>query len=323
MCRKSRVLATSTLSLKVTMHKHLIIGLGWLGSPLALYFKSAGHTVAGTTRNAHKAESLTSQGIQTVLFDLYENDASELPHELFQDAHVVINIPPGRKNFEPVLFIERMKRLFDYAQQHAALHICFISTTSVFGEIEGRVTNDSPLTPNTASGNAHVELEHYLKSLANAVAVGHDADINANAFNCSVLRLAGLVGNDRHPISTLSQKSDIAMGKNPVNLVHQEDVIQAIAAVLRSSGKKGSLNEAAMATSSPFENNFFAANLCSAEHPSREQYYTWCAEQKGIRVPQFLPDNRTQVNGKWIDAAQTITKLGLTLRYPSPYDMLG
>lgn len=323
MCRKLKALATLILSQKVKMHKYLIIGLGWLGSPLGLYFKSAGHTVAGTTRNAEKAESLTSQGIQTVLFDLYENDVTDLPHELFQNAYVIINIPPGRKNFEPIFFIERMKRLFDYAHQHAAVHICFISTTSVFGELEGRVTNDSPLAPSTASGNAHVELEQYLKGLARGSSVALDTDLRANGFSCSVLRLAGLVGKDRHPISTLSQKSNIAMGKNPVNLVHQEDVIQAISVVLRNSGEKGSLNEAAMATSSLFENNFFAANLCSLEHPSREQYYTWCAEQKGIRVPQFSPDNRARVNGKWIDAVHTINKLGLKLRYPSPYDMLG
>lgn len=310
------------MSQKVKMYKHLIIGLGWLGSPLGLYFKSAGHTVAGTTRSADKAGALASQGIQTVLFDLYENDITDLPIEIFQDAHVVINIPPGRKNFEPILFIERMKRLFDYAHQHAAVHICFISTTSVFGELEGRVTNDSPLAPSTASGNAHVELEQYLKGLALASAATLDTDLRASGFSSSVLRLAGLVGKDRHPISTLSQKSNIAMGKNPVNLVHQEDVIQAISAILRNSDEKVDNHQPGISATDLFENNFYAANLCSLEHPSREQYYTWCAEQKGMRHPAFSPDSRTIINGKWIDAENTVSELGLTLRYPSPYSML-
>ena len=305
------------------MHKHLIIGLGWLGSPLGLYFKSAGHSVAGTTRNAEKARDLANQDIQTVLFDLYENDVTDLPHEIFQDACVVINIPPGRKNFEAKLFVERMKGLFDYAYQHAAMHICFISTTSVFGELEGRVTNNSPLAPSTASGSAHVELELYLKDLALVSAASLDKDLRANGFSCSVLRLAGLVGRDRHPISSLSQKSNIAMGKNPVNLVHQEDVIEAISAVLRNSRKKEPRNESEIGTPGLFENNFFSANLCSLEHPSREQYYTWCAEQKDLRAPQFLPDNRTRINGKWIDAVNTVNKLDIKMRYSSPYDMLG
>ena len=322
MSRKLRALATSILSLKVKMHKYLIIGLGWLGGPLALYFKSAGHTVAGTTRNAEKANLLESKGIHTVLFDLYENNISDLPHALFEDAYVVINIPPGRTNFEPTLFIERIQHIFNYAHQHSAMHICFISSTSVFGELEGQVTNNSPLTPNTASGSAHVELELYLKDLASAYDVAVGADIRRNVLSCSVLRLAGLVGKDRHPINTLSQKSNIALGKNPVNLVHQEDVIQVISAVLRCSQDKENKKGSAMATSSPFENNFYAANFCSVEHPSREQYYTWCAKQKGMRLPEFSPDIRETANGKWIDAESTIKQLGLKLRYPSPYHML-
>lgn len=304
------------------MHKHLIIGLGWLGSPLAMYFKSAGHTVAGTTRNTEKAAKLTSKGIQAMLFDLYENELTDLPHELFKDANVIINIPPGRRNFEPALFIERMKGLFDYAHQHSAMHICFISTTSVFGELEGRVSNDSPFSPTTASGNAHVTLERYLKELTHASKVGRDASHSDNGFSCAVLRLAGLVGEDRHPISTLSKKSNIANGKDPVNLIHREDVIQAISAVLQHKGEEASNNQSSIAAHSLFDNNFYAANLCSLEHPSREQYYTWCAEQKSLRIPEFSPDNREKINGKWIDAKHTISELGLELLYPSPFDML-
>ncbi len=310
------------MSQKIKMHKHLIIGLGWLGCPLGLYFKSAGHSVAGTTRNAEKARDLASQDIQTVLFDLYENDVTDLPHELFQDANVIINIPPGRKNFEAKLFVERMKGLFDYAYQHAAMHICFISSTSVFAGLEGRVSNDSPFLPNTASGNAHVTLEHYLKELARTSKVSRDASHSANDFSCAVLRLAGLVGKDRHPIATLSQKSNIAMGKNPVNLIHQEDVIQLISAVLQHVEEEVSNNRSTIATQKLFDNNFYAANLCSLDHPSREQYYTWCAEQKSLRIPEFLPDNREKINGKWIDAKHTISELRLELRYPSPFNML-
>ncbi len=304
------------------MHKHLIIGLGWLGSPLAMYFKSAGHTVAGTTRDIEKADKLSSQGIQAVLFDLYENELSALPHELFRDANVIINIPPGRKNFDPVLFIERMKGLFDYAHQHAAMHICFISSTSVFAELEGRVSNDSPLAPTTASGDAHVTLERYLKELARTPKIAHGASHISNRFSCAVIRLAGLVGKDRHPITTLSQKSNIAMGKDPVNLIHQEDVIQAISALLHYVAEKASNNQSAITAHKLFDNNFYAANLCSLEHPSRKQYYTWCAEQKGLRLPEFSPDYRARVSGKWIDAEHTLRELELKLRYPSPYNML-
>jgi len=302
---------TLTLSLKIKMHKHIIIGLGWLGTPLAMHFLSAGHSVAGTTRDPNKSATLAIDGIQTVLFDLYSNDATTLPSDIFEDANVVINIPPGRKSFESTLFIARMKSLFDYALLHQAQHICFISTTSVFGGLEGRISNDSTLTPATPSGAAHVELELYLKGLA------YTGDVS-----CSVLRLAGLVGKDRHPITTLSQKSNIALGRNPVNLIHQQDVVNVISAVLQKARQENQHRSSSQATNNLFKCNFYAANLCSSEHPTREDYYNWCADQKGLRSPQFTPDNRGIVNAKWIDSEQTTTSLQIQLEYPSPYNML-
>jgi|GEM_PF-16748 len=318
------------------MRKHIIIGLGWLGSPLAMHFLSAGLPVSGTTRNSEKAKLLASKGIQTLLFDLYKNDITAIPWDIFQDANVIINIPPGRKDFEPTLFIERMKSLFDYILLHHAQHICFISTTSVFGALEGRINNDSALVPNTPSGNAHVELELYLKDIAIASATKPQGDAikaclvtpqdtaltSAIGFSCSVLRLAGLVGKDRHPITTLSQKSNIALGSNPVNLIHQQDVIQVIYAILQDAEQRKHNSHSLETTNGQLESNFYAANLCSLEHPTREEYYTWCAQQKGIRNPQFTPDTREIVCGKWIDAEQTISQLQVKLHYPSPYNML-
>jgi len=319
------------------MSKYTIIGLGWLGTPLAMHFLGAGHSVAGTTRNSEKAHELTHKGIQTVLFDVYETDFTTLPCEIFQDANVIINIPPGRKDFAPPLFIARMKSLFDYALTHKSKHICFISTTSVFGGLEGRISNDSALTPNTPSGNAHVELELYLKDLAQAYAIETDSNemrallnkesqyfglADISNFSCSVLRLAGLVGKDRHPITTLSQKSNVAQGRDPVNLIHQQDVIQIIEALLQNSETKNRNKHSLETTGKLVENNFYAANLCSSAHPTREDYYTWCAAQKGIRCPEFMLDTRDFVSGKWIDAQQTTAQLKVQLYYPSPYNML-
>ncbi len=302
---------TLMLSPKTKMHKRIIIGLGWLGTPLAMNFLSAGHSVVGTTRNSDKASTLALEGIQTVIFDVYDNDLTTLHSDIFQDAYVIINIPPGRKSFKPQLFIARMKSLFDYALLHQAQHICFISTTAVFAGLEGRIRNDSPLTPNTPSGAAHVELELYLKQIA-----------ETGDFSCSVLRLAGLVGKDRHPITTLSQKSNIALGRNPVNLIHQKDVVQVISAMLQNAGPKKQHSNASQAANNLFDGNFYAANLCSSEHPTREDYYIWCADQKGIRSPEFAPDNREIVSGKWVDSEQTTNRLQLKLQYPSPYNML-
>lgn len=289
------------------MHKHFIIGLGWLGSPLSAYLKAAGDSVAGTTRDEHKAQLFSLKGTPAYLFDLYQSDINILPKSAINDANVIINIPPGRREFSYQKFVERMKALFNFVAQNNAKHICFISTTSVFAGSLGRICNHSPFSPNTDSGKAHVELELYLKSMATAFNNEND---QKTSMRVSVLRLAGLVNADRHPITSLSNKSDITLGKDPVNLIHQQDVIRVISALLNVFNNKDA--------TAPF----FAGNLCSSEHPSRETYYPWCAEQLGIRAPAFAKDTRVHANGKFIDATETLKKLNIKLDFSSPYQML-
>ncbi|MFT6751357.1 MAG: nucleoside-diphosphate-sugar epimerase [Candidatus Azotimanducaceae bacterium] len=304
------------------MDKYFIIGLGWLGSPLARHFVDAGDIVAGTTRGQGKSVVHEQIGVTAYLYDLYHSDINVLPESAITNANVIINIPPGRRDFSPTLFVQKMRILFDYIIQYHAKHICFISTTSVFGGHAGRITNSSLFHPNTASGKVHAELELYLKSIALESSKNKDMQPR---LQISVLRLAGLVGADRHPITSLSGKSDISLGKNPVNLIHQEDVIRVICALLSSTenidlnSNRGVDENLLKEQTAPY---FFAGNLCSTEHPSRERYYTWCAKQLGIRWPVFNDDTRILADGKFIDATETLNKLNIELTYSSPYQML-
>jgi nucleoside-diphosphate-sugar epimerase len=309
------------------MDKHFIIGLGWLGYPLANHFTNAGDLVAGTTRDKHKANIQKQSGVFAHIYDLYYSEIDALPKAAIINANVVVNIPPGRRNFSSELFIQRMKILFNYIIQNKAKHICFISTTSVFGNQAGRITNDTLFNANTPSGKAHVELERYLKRAAFEL---NASNAGKPSLQISVLRLAGLVGKDRHPITTLSKKSDILLGKNPVNLIHQQDVIRAISALLSSMNRTQLTNNNEEPASGEGErlaegistSNFFAGNLCSIEHPSKEQYYTWCSKQLGIRCPNFAEDTEGLADGKFIDAKDTLKQLSICLNYTSPYQML-
>ena len=278
------------------MSKFLILGLGWLGCPLAKKLKGAGAQVAGSSRSESKIRALNSENIKAFHYDLYQSFDIEFDPEYVSNAHVVINIPPGRRHFKKALFIQQMKSLFDYCIEHSAKQIIFISTTSVYGALKHKVNNQSPLSPNTPSGEAHVEIERYLQQ---------QSLTNESKCQISVLRLSGLVGLNRHPINTIANKQDIPNGKDPVNLVHLDDVIQTII-VLSKNCKRP----------------FYAANLCSVEHPSRQEYYTWCAKKLGLNLPEFSTDERTEIDGKIVDASDTIAENQISLKYPSPFNML-
>jgi nucleoside-diphosphate-sugar epimerase len=281
-------------------HKHIILGLGWLGSPLASYFLESGSSVCGSTRSAEKAELLKKRGIHTFLFDLYSNDPTVdtiagLDRSFFSGATLTINIPPGRKAFVPEHYVEAIKHIIDTAIDNHIQQIIFVSTTAVFGGVEGEITNDTPPVPVSESAKAHIEIEHYLLQCSRKHEVRFD-----------VLRLAGLVDQNRHPIHSLVRKSDIVLGRNPVNLVHKADVIQCIDALVIRRKIAG----------------FYAANLCSIKHPTRAEYYTYCAEKLSLPAPSFAQDDRAYIDGKWINPSQTLKELSFELSYPSPYDMI-
>nr|WP_168711068.1 NAD-dependent epimerase/dehydratase family protein [Ningiella ruwaisensis] len=303
-----------------------IIGLGWLGQGLADELLAKGYEVAGTTRSTEKQKRLIQSGIDTYLFDLFESEPEkQLPLSLFKDAIVIVNIAPGRRDLSNQLatakgdraesFQSRMLSLIEYAIASKSLHLCFVSTTSVFGSQDGRLAEKSQLSPETASGRAHAFIEKQA--------------ISNHPNKTSVLRLAGLIGHDqdgalRHPVTSLSKRERIENGDQVVNLVHRDDVITALIRIISRAENKADDHD--------LDNTVF--QLCSTEHPTREDYYTWAADTLNLPRPNFVKDDeaesaqitsqgkKSKTLGKIIDATFTLNCLGIDLRYPSPYDML-
>lgn len=288
-------------SASLPLHSVHIIGLGWLGLPLAKQLHSAGMKVSGTVRGNEKQQQLLCDGLDVDKFDLYSpfisqySDYKAKLKERFLDANLVINIPPGRKTFQPQKFIANMRNLIDTAMNAGLRKLIFISTTSVYGDQNGIISNASALSPNTDSAKAHQNIEHHLQ-------------LNYPG-RYKILRPAGLVGpkrdgSPRHPIYTLCKKTNLAKGSDPVNLVHQADVIQAIVALIVK------------------ETDGTAFNIAALEHPSREEYYTWCAQNLNLQQPTFIEETKKRQLGKLIDASETYKVLGIQAKYPSPFTML-
>lgn len=278
-----------------------IIGLGWLGLPLAKELHYIGMKVSGTVTSKEKQQHLLNEGIDLDKFDLYQSFSSQYIDyktkikDRFHNANLVLNIPPGRKEFKRDKFVTSMISLIDEAMNAKLKKLIFISTTSVYGAQKGIVNNTSLLSPNTDSSIAHQQIEQHLY-------------LNYPK-RFKILRPAGLIGPNqdgslRHPIFTLCHKTNIANGYDPVNLVHQADLIQAISALMVK------------------EISGSAFNLAALEHPSREDYYTWCAQKLKLKQPTFIKDTKKRQLGKLIDATETYKALGIQAKYPSPFTML-
>ena len=272
------------------MKKVAIVGLGWLGMPLAMSLSARGWQVTGSKTTLDGVDAARMCGIDSYQLQLTPElvcDSDDLDALLDADA-LVITLPARRTGEGDDFYLQAVQEIVDSALAHNIPRIIFTSSTSVYGEAEGSVKETSPLEPVTASGRVLKELETWLHDLP-----GTSVDI---------LRLAGLVGPERHPGRFLAGKTDVANGAHGVNLVHLEDVISAITLLLQAP-KGGHIY-----------------NLCAPAHPTRAEFYSLMARQMNLDAPLFRTETQNG-HGKLVDGNRICNELGFEYRYPNPLVM--
>jgi nucleoside-diphosphate-sugar epimerase len=139
------------------------------------------------------------------------------------------------------------------------------------------VTESTKPNPETESGKQLLATEIRLQSNEN--------------FKTTVVRFGGLIGENRHPIHFLAGRKNIENPEAPINLIHQEDCIGIIEAIVKKEYWDETINAVA-----PF-------------HISRIAYYTQKALENNLPLPEF---DQTKISiGKTILS----DKLGNTLDY--------
>lgn len=215
-----------------------IIGLGWFGSALAEILSSE-HEVSGTTRSLFKASHFSSKiSVETL-------DVTNVPSKnLLKSDVIVLNIPPFSDQLE----------WFRTWEWNNNSHLIFISSTSVYGDLKGILTEESKTSPTTQNAKILIEEEKWVKMFP----------------HYTIIRFGGLIGKDRHPGKHLSGKTNLAQGNSFVNLIHLDDCIGFTKLVLEEK-----------LVSETF-------NLVSPNHPTRKVYYTDYCFKNNLPLPEFL-----------------------------------
>lgn len=264
--------------------KIAVIGCGWLGLPLLEALLEAGHSVIGTSRSAETLTRVAALGGQAVRLSLPD----ALPEELLGDINaLIITLPPGGRQLgqdAPTIYRQRLDALTPLLQRDASMRVIYTSSTGVYGNVTGEVTETTPLAPTTHSGRAVVAAEEWLEQSSATV---------------TILRLAGLIGPDRHPGRFYGGRSRaIPASDAPVNLVHRDDVISAIQLCLTSSLQEGSKEW---------------YNVCAAAHPTKGRFYSAAAAELGLSVAGLIPGGE---DGKIINSDK-LRALGWQPRWDS------
>ena len=245
-----------------------ILGCGWLGLPLAKALLQNGFLVHGSTTSSEKLSVLENSGIRPFQITLDSDSISgNIEAFLRGSKTLIIDFPPKlRGNTKDPLnalgmsFVGKIETLIPFIEKSEIENVIFVSSTSVYGDDNSIVTEETEPHPETESGNQLLHTEQLLQS--NAI------------FKTTVLRFGGLIGEDRHPVHFLAGRTNIENPNAPINLIHQEDCIGIILEILRQAQNDKLVWGETFNGVAPF-------------HPSRKEYYTQKAVELNLALPEF------------------------------------
>ena len=172
----------------MSQNKIGIIGCGWLGLPLAKEFISNNYKVKGSTTTKEKLKILKNEGIEAYLIEIAENSISDsIDSFLYELDILIVNIPPKIRKEVNTSYSEKIKRLIK--QSNKVKNILFISSTSVYGSMQGKIDSNTIALPDSENGKEILKTENLVKNKNN-----------------TILRFGGLIGEGRNPLKYLIQK---------------------------------------------------------------------------------------------------------------------
>ena len=229
--------------------KIAVVGCGWLGFPLAKNFVELGNTVIGTTTSSEKLSDLQEAGIMPIIWGLKDNFIEE---SLKGVDVLILNIPPSKTNNGSISYSDSLEMFCKLLE--STTKVIFISTTGVYPNDIAEADLSIPFDEMDQSKEtvlSEIKLTRKLKG------------------NLTILRLAGLIGPNRHPITSLAKKGLVNNGDAPLNLIHLEDVIGLINKIIDEKywGK--------------------ILNGCYPENPTKKEYYSKAANYFKLTPPIF------------------------------------
>lgn len=227
-----------------------ILGCGWLGLPLAKKLLQEGYHVNGSTTSLGKVSLLNNLGVNAFHIDL-EQPSDNISSFLDADE-LIITIPPKAKNYAQLI-----EKLLPEIKKSTIKRVTYTSSISVYGNATGVITENTKTQPTRTSVEQIIEVEQLL--------------FKNDMFKTNIIRLGGLIGNDRHPAYHVSGKQ-LKAPNDLINLIHLDDCIAVIQLLLKTN----------------ITNNIF--NLVNPYHPTKKNYYTECCKHLNLALP-VIKDN--------------------------------
>ena len=266
------------------MNKNITIaGLGWLGKPFAASLIKQGYKVKGSVTDLAKAASLKTLGFDAYKLVLTEGGTVGQVALFLEGTDVlVIMIPPGLRGNTGTNYALKMAHFLHAIEAAQVPKVILVSSTSVYDDTQGRVTEKDRPKPQLNAAKQLYEVEQLF--------------FNAPSFEGSIVRFGGLYGDTRNPVRFLAGRKGLNNGDAPVNLIHRDDCIGILTAIIKQDAFG------------------FIFNAVTPQHPTKQEYYTKQAALLGLELPGYNDTPRDEVF-KQVDSFTISEVLGYTFNH--------
>jgi nucleoside-diphosphate-sugar epimerase len=233
--------------------KTLLIGCGYIGQPLALRLREAGHEISVWVHSAASAESLAVHHFRRVITGNVADPCvwDDINEDYDFAIHCASSGRGGEVEYEEV-FLKGAQMMCAHQPQARKI---FVSSTSVYGQTQGEiVTEESPAEPLAVTS-------HILR----------EAEKTALGSGATVVRSTGIYGPGRGVLFEKFRRGQAVIegdGLRWINQIHQRDLVAALAHLIE--------------TGAPDE----IYNATDDAPVTYRDYYAWCAEFLGQPMPR-------------------------------------
>ena len=275
----------------------LIIGCGYVGLPLGAELARGGHEVVGVRRSPEAAEELLAAGITPVVADVTRPETFAALSGAFDWVVNAVSSTKGGASEYRAVYLEGTRHLLDWLAAHPPQKYVHLSSTSVYGQMDGEVVNEiAAAAPTGETSQLLVATEQLLLTAA-----------SEREFPPVILRAAGIYGPTRGHLfqQFLRNEARIAGdGTRVMNMIHRDDLVGAIIAALER-GRRGEIYNAA-----------------DDESVSQLEFFRWLAAKLGKPLPPFATEvenaaRKRGLTNKRVANDKLKTELGYAFKYPT------
>lgn len=243
-----------------------------MGFALGQKWRENNWKIKGTVRKAESAVALEKIGITPFIYKL----GDILEKDFFTDLDlIVISLPISSKNS-----MNDYKNLVKQVGLNKETQTCILLTSSisVYNQMEG-VLDEYAAIKDQSTINFKME-EVCRKSFNNQL---------------TIVRLGGLISEDRHPITVLAGKKHLKNGTEVINLVHRNDVVNMLDRITAKNA---------------FGHVY---NCVYPYHPLKSAYYQSEAEKRQLVTPTYeVVINQQRI----INSNKSEEELDFTYQFP-------